>query len=47
MSETYRNRFTQIFWQCLNEGMTTIEAREYAALELGPPEKPKIKLDNP
>lgn len=47
MSEAYRNRFTQIFWQCVKEGMTTVEAREYAALELGPPEKFRIVLDKP
>jgi hypothetical protein len=45
MSEAYRNRFTQIFWQCVEEGMTTVEARQYAELELGPPEKPKVELD--
>lgn len=34
ITEAYKAEFTKIFHQCLAAGMTTVEAREYAALEL-------------
>lgn len=43
MSERYRLDFVKIFWQCMAEGMTTVEAREYAALELKASEKERNK----
>lgn len=46
MSEAYRIAFCKIFWECLKSGMTTVESRYYASLELGPPIKAKeIKLN--
>jgi hypothetical protein len=34
MSDAYKTEFNKIFWQCLAQGMTTVEARQYAALEM-------------
>jgi len=34
MSTTYRLEFTKIFEECLKQGMTTNDAREYATIEM-------------
>lgn len=36
MSESYKQQFVKIFWECVSAGMSTVDARHYASLELQP-----------
>jgi hypothetical protein len=34
MNQIFREKFNQLFWLCLSQGFSTVEARNYANLEL-------------
>lgn len=34
MNAVFKEKFNKLFWQCIANGFSTVEARDYSSLEL-------------